>query len=74
MKTYRGMTRNQMIEKIATAKVEECKTRNEKKFGDGLPRMNENFSYWVKFLETYPMESKKYPAFSLIGEYKALEA
>ena len=73
MKTYKGMTRKQMIEKIANAKVEECKERNKKKFDDGLPRMNENFSYWVKFLETYPMESKKYPAFSLIGEYKALE-
>ena len=74
MKTYKGMTRNQMVEKIAAAKVEECKARNEQKFVDGLPRMNENFSYWVKFLETYPMESKKYPEFSLIGEYKALEA
>lgn len=74
MKTYKGMTRGQMIAKIAEVKVAECKAKNEKKFGDGLPRMNENFNYWVKFLDTYPMESKKYPAFSLIGEYEALGA
>lgn len=73
MKTYNGITRIQLIEKIASAKATECKARNKKKFGDGLPRENENFNYWVKFFENYPMESKKYPAFSLIGEYNAFE-
>ena len=52
---------------------QECNGSGETVYYVEIDR-NENFSYWVKFLETYPMESKKYPAFSLIGEYKALEA
>ena len=74
MKTYKGMTRSQITEKIIDARIAECKTNNEKKFSDGLPRMNENREFWGKYLSTLPLVSKKYPAFSLVGMYEAYYA
>lgn len=43
MKTYKGMARNQMIEKIATAKVAECKARNDYTMSLLKQRMREQF-------------------------------
>ena len=74
MKTYKGMTRSQIIKKIVEAQVADCKARNNNKFGDNLPRVNENLEKWEKFYSTYPMTSKKYPAFSLAGVYDSLYA
>ena len=74
MKTYKGMTRKELIEKIVEAQIADCKARNNKKFGDNLPRMNENKEKWEKFYSTYPMTSKKYPAFSLVGVYDSFYA
>ncbi len=69
MKTYKGMTRSQLISKIVDAQVAECKARNNKKFGDNLPRVNENREKWEKLYATYPMTSKKYSTFSLAAVY-----
>jgi len=71
MKTYKGMTRSEMTEKIIDVRTADCKKSNEKKFSDGLPRMNENRDFWKKYLSTLPMTSKKYPAFSIVGLYEA---
>ena len=71
MKTYKGMTKTQLINKIVEAQVAECKANNDKKFSDGLPRMNENREFWRKYLDTLPLISKKYPAFSLAGMYES---
>jgi hypothetical protein len=71
MKTYKGMTRSEMTEKIIDVRTADCKKNNEKKFSDGLPRMNENRDFWKKYLSTLPMTSKKYPAFSIVGLYEA---
>lgn len=71
MKTYKGMTRNEMTEQIINIRTADCKRSNEKKYSDGLPRVNENRTYWKKYLSTLPMTSKKYPAFSIVGMYEA---
>lgn len=72
MKTYKGMTRKELIKKIAIARVEQCKKENLKKIGNNdFPRKNENINEWEKLYKTYPMESKKYNGmFSLVYEYK----
>ena len=69
MKTYKGMTKKEIVEKLAFAKVEICKSENEKRFGDGLPRKNENVNTWRKFYNDYPMFSEKHHMFSLSAEY-----
>ena len=71
MKTYNGMTRKELTEKIIDERTETCKAENAKKFNDGLPRMNENREHWAKYLSTLPMHSNKFPAYSIIGYYKA---
>lgn len=69
MKTYHGMTRRELTEKIIDVRIADCKTYNEQKYSDGLPRMNENREFWKKHLSAYPMTSKKYPEFSIVGLY-----
>ena len=71
MKTYKGMTRGELVKKVIDARVEQCRKQNFKKFGNNdLPRKNENPNEWYKLYKTYPMESKKYPWISLIHEYE----
>lgn len=70
MKTYKGMTKKEIVEKLAFAKAEICKAENAKRFNDGLPRKNENVNTWRKFYNDYPMFSEKYPMFSLSAEYE----
>lgn len=65
------MTRKEIIDKLVIARVEECKKINDKKFGKNhLLRVNENPKTWEKYYKNMPMTSKKYPAFSLIGQFK----
>ena len=52
MKTYKGMTRGELMKKVIDARVEQCRKQN------------------FKLYKTYPMESKKYPWFSLVHEYE----
>ena len=68
-KTYKGMTKPELIEKIVTARVEECKKDNEKRYHDGIPRTSEDPEVWRNHYKSYPVFSKKYPAFSLSAEY-----
>lgn len=43
MKTYKGMTRGELMKKVIDARVEQCRKQNFKKFGNNdLPRKNEN--------------------------------
>ena len=42
MTTYNGLNKNELIEKIAEAKAKVCKAENDKRFGDGIARKNEN--------------------------------
>ena len=70
MKNYKGMSRAELIKKIIDARVSQCKAENKKKFGDSLPRMNENRNQWFALYKTYPMVSKAQPQFSLVSEYE----
>lgn len=69
MKTYKGMTRSELIEELANIRAELCRQENMSKYGDGLPRKNENKDDWKKLYKNYPMFSPKYPVFSLVAEY-----
>ena len=71
MKTYKVMTKAELITKIVEARVEQCRRQNFKKFGNNdFVRKNENADAWRKMYRDYPMTSKKMPAFSLEGEYE----
>ena len=71
MKTYKGMTRIEIINKIVEARVEQCRKQNLKKFGNNdFTRKNENADKWRNMYRDYPMTSKTMPAFSLAGEYE----
>jgi hypothetical protein len=64
------MSRFEIIEKLVEARVAQCKKQNFEKFGNNdFARVNENPDTWRKFYKTYPMRSKKFPMFSLVGEY-----
>lgn len=64
------MSRFEIIEKLVEARVAECKKQNLEKFGNNnFARENENADKWRKHYKTYPMRSKKFPMFSLVGEY-----
>ena len=42
MKTYKGMTRGELMKKVIDARVEQCRKQNFKKFGNNdFPRKNE---------------------------------
>lgn len=70
MTTYNGLNKNELIAKIAEAKAKICKAENEKRFGDGIARKNENPNTWENFYKSYPIYSEKYPMFSLSAEYR----
>lgn len=64
------MSRFEIIEKLVEARVAECEKQNFEKFGNNdFARENENTDKWRKHYKTYPMRSKKFPMFSLVGEY-----
>lgn len=68
MKTYKGMSRTELIEKIVEARVEQCKKQNLEKFGNNdYSRQNENAENWRKLIKTYPMTSKN--GYSLQNQY-----
>jgi hypothetical protein len=70
MKTYKGMTRKELIEKIVEARVNQCKKENSVKYGDGFARKNENPETWRNLYKSYPIVSKSCPMFSLSREYE----
>lgn len=68
MKTYKGLNRFELIEKIIDKRVEECKKENFKKFGNNdFPRENENRKNWEKLYKAYPVKSTD--CFCLACEY-----
>lgn len=69
MRTYKNMSRKELISKIVDARVAQCKKENEKKFSDGLARKNENKKIWENLYKSYPITSKTTPSFSLSAEY-----
>lgn len=71
MKTYKGMTKQELIEKIVEARVEQCKKQNLKKFGNNnFARKNEDSNKWRRLYRSYPMASKVTSMFSLVSEYE----
>lgn len=70
MKTYKGLNRFELIEKIIDAKIEQCKKENFAKHGNTLPRQNENRKNWEKLYKTYPITSST--CFCLASEYDSL--
>lgn len=59
-KTYKGLTKRELIDKIATARAATTATKNVQE--------------WRNLLRTYPIESKVTPGFSLAYEYDHLFA
>ena len=71
MKTYKGMSKEELIEKIVEARVGQCKQQNFKKFGNNdFARKNENANEWRRLYRGYPITSKTAPSFSLSSEYE----
>lgn len=68
MKTYNGMTKCEMIKKIVAVMVAENTAKNEKA---GKLIYNTDERDFASLYITYPMTSKKYPAFSVVGMYEA---
>ena len=68
MKTYKGMTKSEMVKKIVAVMVAEHEAKNEKA-GKRIYSTDERdlASLYI----TYPITSKKYPAFSVVGMYEA---
>lgn len=66
-----NLKRKKLINLLVAARIEQCKKDNLKKYGNNdFLRENEKPSTWLHFYSTYPMKSKKYPQFSLEGEYR----
>ena len=61
MKTYKGFTRAQLIDVLADYAVFTATVNNR----HGGARQNTNRGDYVGLYATYPMTSRKYPAFSL---------
>lgn len=68
MKTYKGMTKSEMVKKIVAVMVAEHTAKNEKS-GNRIYNTDEIDLTFLYI--TYPMTSKKYPAFSVVGMYEA---
>ena len=68
MKTYKGMTKGEMVKKIVAAMVAEHTAKNEK---SGKRIYNTDERDLTSLYIAYPMTSKKYPAFSVVGMYEA---
>lgn len=70
-KTYKGMTRKELLEKVIAARIAECKAINIEKYGktEDYPNYNEKPSAWASFYKTCPMTSKSDP-FALANEYE----
>ena len=68
MKTYNGMTKGEMIKKIVAVMVAEHTAKNEKA---GKRIYNTDERDLTSLYNTYPMTSKKHPAFSVVGMYEA---
>ena len=66
MKTYKGMTKTEIIAKIVAAQIVEFTKKNNEK---GKYIFNTDARDLTALYTTYPMTSKKYPAFSLAGIY-----
>lgn len=71
MKTYKGMKRTELLQKVVEARVQQCRKANFEKFGDNLPRMNENPKTWISLYRNYPMKSRN-GQFCLVSEYERL--
>ena len=72
MKTYKGMNRTELLQKVVEARVQQCRQQNFEKFGNNdLPRMNENPQRWLRIYRTYPMQSKN-GQFCLVSAYEML--
>ena len=70
MRTYNGMERKELIEKVVEARVKECRLANFRKFGNNdVPRVNENPNTWRNLYKTYPMISRN-GMFCLVSEYQ----
>lgn len=68
MKTYKGMTKSEMVAKIVEVMVAEFAEKNAKA---GKRVYNTDVRDLTSLYITYPMISKKYPAFSVAGMYEA---
>ncbi len=68
MKTYKGMTKLEMVKKIVEVIIAENIAKNEK---SKKQIYNTDARDLISFYTTYPMTSKKYPAFSVVGMYEA---
>ena len=68
MKTNKGMTKSEMVKKIVAVMVAEHTAKNEK---SGKRIYNTDERDLTSLYITYPMTSKKYPAFSVVGMYEA---
>lgn len=68
MKTYNGMTKMEMVKKIVAVMVSEFEEKNAK---SGKKVYNTDARDLTSHYMTYPMTSKKYPAFSVVGMYEA---
>lgn len=68
MKTYKGMTKMEMVKKIVAVMVAEFEEKNAK---EGKKIYNTDERDLISHYMTYPMASKKYTAFSVVGMYEA---
>ena len=68
MKTYNGITKMEMVKKIVEVVIAEHSAKNEKA---GKHIYNTDARDLISLYITYPMTSKKYPAFSVVGMYEA---
>lgn len=68
MKTYKCVTKGEMIKKIVAVMVAEHTAKNEKA---GKRICNTDERDLTSLYITYPMVSKKCPAFSVAGMYEA---
>lgn len=68
MKSYKGMNKTELIKRIVEAQIEEFARKNSE---TGKNIYNTDVQDLIALYRTYPMTSKKYPVFSLVGIYEA---